>query len=81
MKIIVEVHGTSLEVRRALERFGRVVSERPENKSYTVEIVGERDPERRRVSVERMCERIGELGFVSGILLPGYRTLWSERWD
>jgi len=68
-------------VRKALESHGRVASEDPRHRTYGVEVAADGNPERKRVCIERICQRIGELGFVTSILLPGYRTLHPERWD
>jgi len=56
LKIIVDVDEISPEARGALEKCGRIVNENPADKSYVLEILAERDPERRQASMENICE-------------------------
>jgi len=81
LRIIVEVCEMGPGARKALEGHGRVAGENPRHKTYAVEVDADGNPERKRICIERICQRIGELGFVRSILLPGYRTLHPERWD
>lgn len=69
------------QVRKALESHGRIACENPRHRTYAVEVAADGNPERKRICMERICQRIGELGFARSILLPGYRTLHPERWD
>jgi len=81
LRIIVEVFEMGPDVRKALEDHGSVAGQSPKHRTYVVEVDANGNPERKRVCLERISQRIGELGFVSNVLVPGYRTLHPERWD
>ncbi len=81
MRIIVEVREMGPHVRSALQGYGRIAGESPRHRTYVLDVAANGNPERKRIWADRICQHIGELGFVASILLPGYRTLYPERWD
>lgn len=81
MRLIVEVREMGPHAKKALQDVGRIAGETAGHKTYVLDIAANGNPERKRICAERVIQRIGELGFVTNILLPGYRSLRPERWD
>lgn len=80
MRILVEVAQPGPEARHLLEQYGAVVGENREDRVYILEI-HEPEVEKRRALAEEISESVGKLEGVRSVFIPGYRTLWPERWD
>ncbi len=80
MRILVEVAKPGPRARQLIERYGAIVGESPQDRIYVLDI-RETEAGKRQALAEEISESLRKLEGVSNVFVPGYRTLWPERWD